>query len=143
MEQPQRTLGAAQDVAPEVTLTSRALTQHILACFRDGEYHCVRDMALAVGAETGFVRAICDRIVWRGIFETFGERRPASPAQGCYAYRFVKGGKRIDMTVLLAELQPILDDMERVITGHRVDFSQQAMKLALAQIRQVLARVAR
>jgi hypothetical protein len=143
MEEAQRTREAAQDVAPEVPLTKRALTQHILACFRDGEYHCVRDMALAVGAESGFVRAICDRIVRRGSFETFGERRLASPAQGSYAYRFVKGGKRIDMTVLLAELQPILDDMERLVHGHRVDFSQQAMALALAQIRQVLARVAR
>ena len=43
---------------------------------------------------------ICDRIVSQGTFQTFGERRPAPPKDGSYAYRFVKGGKKkIDLTV--------------------------------------------
>jgi hypothetical protein len=143
MEQPQLDIGKVLFVGRCHPREHRALGQQILARFCDGEDHCLREMAEAVGVEMEVVRDFCDRTVRRGLYQTFGERRRASPAQGLYAYRFVKGGKRIDLAVLRGELDPILDDMERVINGHRVDFSKQALQLALAQIRQVMDRVAR
>lgn len=121
----------------------RHLTRHMLAQFRDGEFHLLCDIATAMQVDVPAMRDICDRIVRRGPYDTYGERRPAPRAQGSFAYRFVKGGKKINLVVFYAEVQPILDDMERVIHGHSVDFSQQAMQMAFARFRKVIDRVAR
>ena len=122
----------------------KGVGKQLIAQFRDGKYHRLRDMAEALDADMAVVRGLCDRIVSQGTFRTFGERRPAPTAQGSYAYRFVKGGKKkIDLTAFYAEVKPVLDEMESVINGHSVDFSQQAMKMMFARFRQVIERVAR
>jgi hypothetical protein len=123
---------------------TRQLSKKLLAQFTDGKYHLLRDIATTLEADIDVVRGICERIVTDGAFKMFGEKRPAPPAQGSWAYRFVKGGKKkIDVTAFYAEVKPVLDDMENVINGHSVDFSQQAMKLAFAEFRKVIDRVAR
>lgn len=124
--------------------SAKGLGKQLVAQFSDGKYHRLRDMAEALDADIGAVRGLCDRIVDMGTFRTFGERRPAPTSQGSYAYRFVKGGKKkIDLTAFYTEVKPVLDEMESVINGHSVDFSQQAMKMMFAQFRQVIERVAR
>jgi hypothetical protein len=124
--------------------TTRTLAKEIIAQFSDGKVHRLRDIAEAVGGDIDVVRSLCDRIVTKGTFQTFGERRSAPPAQGSYAYRFVKGGKKkLDVTAFYTEVQPFLDDLDTLANGHHVDFSQEAVKLASAQIRKVIERMVR
>jgi hypothetical protein len=124
--------------------TTRALARKIIEQFSDGKVHRLREIAETVEADIDVVRSICDRIVTKGTFQTFGERRPAPPAQGSSAYRFVKGGKKkLDVTAFYTEVQPFLDDLDTLANGHHVDFSQEAVKLASAQIRKVIERMVR
>lgn len=124
---------------------TRRLGKQLVAQCSDGKFHRLRDMADALEADIAVVRGICDRIVSQGTFQTFGERRPAPPKDGSYAYRFVKGGKKkIDLTVLRSEVQPVLDDMQMVISGPRKsDFTREAMQTAFAQLLKVLDSIAR
>jgi hypothetical protein len=120
----------------------RQVTKTILAQFSDGQFHGLREIAQAVGVDLAAVRIICNRIVHKGVFQTWGERRRASLLDGSFAYRFVYGGKKIPLATFYAEIQPVLDDMEKLVYGHSVDFSQHAMKMAMVQFRQVIDRVA-
>jgi hypothetical protein len=124
---------------------TRQLGKQLAAQFRDGKFHRLRDMADALDADMDVLRGTCDRIVSQGTFQTFGERRPAPPKDGLYAYRFVKGGKKkIDLTVFRSEVQPVLDDMQMVISGPRKsDFTREAMQTAFAQLLKVLDSIAR
>jgi len=132
------------DPAQEKGRTTRRLITKILAACSDGKFHLLSDIATAVEADMAVVRHSCERLVKWGSHHTFGERRPAPPSHGSVAYRFVKGGKKkIDVTVLQAELKSVLDDIDTVINGHHVHFSQQAMKLAFAELRKVIDRIAR
>ena len=93
--------------------------------------------------DIGQVRRVCYLIMARRYYDVFGERRPAARQAGTWAYRFVKGGpKRIDVTVLHAELYPILTEAETLLNGHNVDYSKEAMKLVFARIRKVIDRMA-
>lgn len=123
--------------------TNRALTQHLIDEFADGEFHLLCDIAASIEKDLPFTRKLCQRILARGLFHTVGDRRRAPPSQGGFAYRFVKGGKRINLEAFYAEVQPTLDDMDRLINGPRVDFSQQAMKVVFAQLLKVIDRVVR
>jgi hypothetical protein len=123
----------------------KGLGKKIVTQFSDGKYHRVRDIADALGADVAMVRELCNRIMSNGAFQTFGERRPAPPKDGSYAYRFVKGGKKkIDLTVFRSEVQPVLDDMQMVISGPRKsDFTREAMQTAFSQLLKVLDSIAR
>ena len=123
----------------------KGLGKKIVSQFNDGKYHRISDMATALNVDMPTIRGICDRIVSHGTLQTFGERRPAAPKNGSYAYRFVKGGKKkIDLTVFRSEVQPVLDDMQMVISGPRKsDFTREAMQTAFAQLLKVLDSIAR
>jgi hypothetical protein len=123
----------------------KGLGKQIVTQFNDGKFHRISDMATAINVDMPTIRGICDRIVNQGAFQTFGERRPAPPKDGSYAYRFVKGGKKkIDLTVFRSEVQPVLDDMQMVISGPRKsDFTREAMQTAFAQLLKVLDSIAR
>jgi len=128
----------------EKNKVTRQLTKQILAQFSDGKFHLVRDIATAVDADMTVVRDICNSIVKKGTHKMLGERRPAAPAQGSYTYRFVKGGKKkIDIMVLDKETKPLWDDLDALVNGHRVDFSQQAVKEWAARFHKTMDRVAR
>jgi hypothetical protein len=125
-------------------MATRQVTKKILAQFSDGKFHLLCDIATAVEADMAVVRGICDRVVTHGIFQTLGERRPAPPAQGSFTYRFVKGGnKKVDKVVLDKETKPLWDDLETLVNGHRVDFTQQAIKEWAARYQKTVDRVAR
>ena len=119
------------------------LTQRILAHCRDGEFHLISEIATALDEDIALVRRACYLLMDRRHFETFGERRPAAWSAGKWAYRFVQGGKIIDVTALSAELEPVLVEAEKLLHGHNVDYSKEAMKLAFASIRKVIDRMAR
>ena len=119
------------------------LIKRILAHYCDGEFHLVCDIATGLDADIELVGAACYRLVARRLYQTFGERRPAARSAGKWAYRFVQGGKTIDVTALYAELQPILAEADKLLHGHNVDYSKDAMKLAFASIRKVIDRMAR
>lgn len=123
----------------------KGLGKKLVAQFTDGKYHRLRDIATALDVDMSAIRGLCDRIVSQGTFQTFGERRPAPPKDGSYAYRFVKGGKKkIDLIVLRSEVQPVLDDMQMVISGPRKsDFTREAMQTAFVQLLKVLDSIAR
>ena len=123
----------------------KGLGKKLVAQFTDGKYHRAKDIANALDVPMEAVRGICDRIVSQGAFQTFGERRPAPPKDGSYAYRFVKGGKKkIDVAVLSSEVQPVLDDMQMIISGPRKsDFTREAMQTAFSQLLKVLDSIAR
>jgi hypothetical protein len=121
----------------------RALTKAMVQHFSDGEWYALRDIAAFIETDLNAAREFCHRLTRRGVFKTLVERRHASPAQGGWSYRFVKGGKRLSLEAFYAEAGSVLDDMERLIYGHAVDFSQQAMKIAYQRLRQVIDRVAR
>lgn len=122
----------------------RLRTQHILAQFRDGQWHYLREIVAAVECEASVVREICNRLVQRGHYQTFGERHPAPASQGGYAYRFVKGGaQKLNLAAFYQEVQPVLDAMDTLIHGPRVDFSQTAMQVVYAQFRKTIDRMAR
>jgi len=126
------------------TKQTRQYAKRILEQFANGKFHFAQLIADTIELDLAMVRSICDRIVTHGSYQTFGERRPASPAQGSFAYRFVKGGKKkLDVIVLQSELKPVLDDMANVINGHHVHFSQHAMQLSFAELLKALDRVAR
>jgi hypothetical protein len=123
---------------------TRQLSREILKQFSDGLWHRLTDIADAVQGDVSAVREICDRVVILGTFQTFGERRPAAPVHGSFSYRFVEGGqKRIDLIAFYAEVQPVLDELDSLVNGHSVDFSKQAVKMAVTQFRQVVDRMAR
>lgn len=121
----------------------RALTKRMLTAFCDGQFHPVADIASAMQVDVLCMRQICNRIVQRGTYCVLGERRRVPPSQGGHAYRFVKGGKRISLEAFQEETHRAMEDMEKIIFGPKVDFSQQAMQVAFAQFRKAMDRVVR
>jgi hypothetical protein len=115
----------------------------MLERFGDGAWYALSDIAAFMETDLDAARELCALIVRRGSFETMGERRRASPAQGGWVFRFQKGGKRISLEAFYAEVGPVLDEMERLLGGHSVDFSRQAMQIAYHRLRHVIDRVAR
>ena len=124
-------------------MAKRLLTKSMLQQFTDGQWHALRDIAAFMETDLDWTRQLCHRLTRHSTFDTLGERRRAPPAQGGWSYRFVKGGKRLSLEAFYVEVEPVLDDMERLIYGHSVDFSQVAMKIAYQRFRQVIDRVAR
>jgi hypothetical protein len=130
--------------SPPLDAQTDVLANQIAQRFSAGKWHGVRAIASATHADLAIVHQLLDLMVAEGAFATVAERRPAPAAHGSCAYRLRPGGTQtIALAALHAELAPVLDDMEKVINGHSVDFSQQAMKLAFAEFRKVIQRVAR
>lgn len=121
----------------------RELTKRMLAKFSDGRFHSVTDIASAMQTDVCFMQQLCNRIVQRGTYKVLGERRKAPPSQGGRAFRFVPGGKRISLEAFQAETHTAMEEMERIIHGPRLDFSQQAMQVIFAQFRKAMDRVVR
>jgi len=121
----------------------RARTKALIERFRDGQWYAVCAIASSMEMELSEAQRLCCRIVCRGLFHTLGERRHAASTHGGWEYRFVKGGKKISLEAFYSEVGSMLDDMEKLIYGHSVDFSQQAMKIAYTRFRQAIDRVAR
>jgi hypothetical protein len=138
------TVAARAEDSPPLDDQTCALASQIAARFSDGKWHRLSAIATAVHADVEVVRAIVDLMVRDGAFRTVAEQKPAPLSHGGFAYRLMPGGtKKLDLTAFYAEVQPVLDDIEHVINGHSVDFSQQAMKVAFARFRRVIERVAR
>ena len=118
------------------------LSKQLIARFADGKWHSLADIAAAVEATRPMVRSILDRIVREGTYETFAERRHAG--KGSYSYRLVKGGgKKIDLQVFQTEIKKTLEDMDDLINGHQVHFSQSLMQTYFAEFRKVLDKLTR
>ena len=118
------------------------LSKQLIARFTDGKWHSLADIAAAVEATRPMVRSIMDRIVREGTYETFAERRHAG--KGSYSYRLVKGGgKKIDLQVFQTEMKKTLEDMDDLINGHQVHFSQSLMQTYFAEFRKVLDKLTR
>jgi hypothetical protein len=120
----------------------RRLSKQLIEQFADGKWHALRDMTEAVEADSIMIRGIMDRMVKDGTFQTFAERK--SSGKGWYSYRMVKGGKKkIDLQVFQTEITPTLEEMETLINGHAIHFSQAAMKMAFTQFRKVIDTLTR
>jgi hypothetical protein len=131
-----------KDVGKPAMGNTRALAKQLIAHFADGKWHPVDTMAEEVGHDMHTVRAVMDRIVTHGSFKTFAESRPA--AKGLCHYRLVKGGKhKIDVIALQSEVEPLLQEMEGHANGHPVHFSQTSVRAQVAQLRKLIARLAR
>src|SRR5215471_755573 len=128
---------------PQVRRISHATLAHaLLEKFSDGKFHRLSAMAATIGAEPVVVEQVLERIVQHGAYRASGEKRSAG--KDGMQYRLVKGGrKRIDLTAFYTEAKPLLDDMEEMINGHLVHFSQAGMKHLYLQFRQLIDRMAR
>ena len=129
--------------APTKCMAGRLLSKQIIAYCSDGEFHLVCDIARALDADMNHVGSRCYHIMREGCYQALGERRQAPRSAGLWAYRFVKGGRKIDIEALSAEVSPILAEGETLLNGHNVDYSKEAIKLAFAQLRKTIDRLAR
>jgi len=117
------------------------LGKTIVAQFSDGKWHRVQEIAEKLETDVQTVMPLLDRMVTQGLYKTHTERRPS--AHGLASYRIVKGGnKTINLTAFYAETKPILDEMEQLISGHHVHFSQEVMGVLFTRFRQKIDQLA-
>jgi len=120
---------------------ARQLGKSIVAHFADGKWHRVQEIAEQLQTDVQTVMPLLDRMVAQGLYKTHTERRPS--AHEMASYRIVKGGnKTINLTAFYAETKPILDEMQQLISGHHVHFSQEVMGVLFTRFRQKIDQLA-